>query len=184
MQRLVRVFRLPAREKALLVQATLLLAAIRLGLSWLPFATVRGMLARLAAIGNRKDQQSEDSARATERSVWAIETAGRHFPKIGTCLHQALAAYVLLARRGCRSNLRIGVKRSADGKFAGHAWLEKDGHILIGGGAHRATYIPMPMLNGLELHGALEAQQDLAIQWFNDRPSTPHDAGLKPTRLD
>ena len=111
MHRLGRFLRLPLREKALFLKATLLLAAIRLGLSILPFATVRGVLTRLGLIEETTRWQTAD----VERAVWAVETAGRHFPAIGTCLHQALAAYVILARRGCRSNLRIGVRRSADG---------------------------------------------------------------------
>jgi hypothetical protein len=179
MHRLFRFLRLSARDKALFLQTTALLTAIRLGLSLLPFATLRSMLARLAAM----DQQSTGSAAAAARAIWAVETAGRHFPAIGTCLHQALAAHVLLARRGCKSNLRIGVKRGEDGKFVGHAWLEKDGSVLIGGAA-RGTYIPMPMLNGLDPHIASEPHKDLAIQWSNDPQSSGHDAGLIATRLD
>ena len=183
MHRLSRFVRLPAREKGLLVQATLLLAAIRLGLSMFPFATVRSRLARLATVGCTRDRQSANGPTDTARAIWAVETAGRHFPTIGTCLHQALAAHVLLARRGCKSNLRIGVKRGADGKFTGHAWLEKDGNVLIGG-AHSTTYLPMPMLNGLDPHTASQPQSDLGIQWSNDPASTNQDGKLIATRLD
>ena len=150
MHRLGRFLYLPVRDKALLLQATLLLAAIRVGLSILPFARVRGVLTRLASVEGRKGKLA-DASTVVERTVWAVETAGRQFPAIGTCLYQALAAHVILARRGCRANLRIGVKRGADGKFTGHAWLEKDGRILIGG-EHQPAYIPMPMMNGLDPH--------------------------------
>ena len=183
MHRLGRFLRLTAREKVLLLQATLLLAAVRLGLSIFAFATVRGVLSRLASVRDGQERQSADTASATERAVWAVETAGRHFPSIGTCLYQALAAHVILGRRGCKSNLRIGVKRSAGGKFTGHAWLEKDGNVLIGG-AHSTTYLPMPMLNGLDPHVAPQPQSTLGIQWSSDPASTNQDSKLIATRLD
>ena len=131
----------------LLLQATILLSAIRLGLSALPFARLRNMLARLAATGNRAEDQP--GCAAEERTIWAVETASRQFPAIGTCLTQALAAHVLLARKGHPSNLRIGVSRNLDGKFIAHAWLEKEGTVLIGGALHK-DYAPMPVLNGLK----------------------------------
>ena len=145
MERFSKLFLL-SRNVSLLIQATSLLAAIRLGFRVLPFATVRTLLARLARTGRGADGQG-GTARA--RTIWAVETAGRHFPAIGTCLTQALAIHVLLARQGCKSILRIGVKRDTDGKFIAHAWLEKDGTVLVGGAGH-SSYAPMPGLNGLE----------------------------------
>ena len=146
MERLSKLLLL-SRNVSLLIQATSLLAAIRVGLRVLPFGTVRTLLARLARTRRGANGQGDGGARA--RTVWAVETAGRHFPAIGTCLTQALAIHVLLARQGCTSILRIGVKRDTDGKFIAHAWLEKDGNILIGGEGH-GSYAPMPGLNGLE----------------------------------
>jgi hypothetical protein len=81
--------------------------------------------------------------------IWAVEAVGRRLPAIGTCLTQALSAHVLLGRIGQRSDLRIGVRRDATGTFAGHAWLEDDGVVLIGGSCH-TSYAPMPGLRGLE----------------------------------
>jgi hypothetical protein len=146
MERFSKLFLL-SRNAPLLIQATSLLAAIRLGLRVLPFATLRTLLARLARTRHGTDGQRDGTAR--DRTIWAVETASRHFPAISTCLTQALAIHVLLARQGCKSILRIGVKRDTDGKFIAHAWLEKDGIILIGGAGHR-SYAPMPGLNGLE----------------------------------
>jgi len=147
MDRICKFLRLSGSERALLLRATILLAAIRLGLSALPFASLRNMLARLATTGSRTENQPGGAA--GQRMVWAVETASRQFPAIGTCLTQALAAHVLLARRGYDSNLRIGVARNSQGKFVAHAWLEKDGAVLIGGAWHK-NYAPMPVLNGLE----------------------------------
>jgi hypothetical protein len=150
MDRLSRFLHLSRAERTLLLQATILMAAIRLGLSTLRFARLRTLLARLAATGLRRADRAPLRSSAAVRSVWAVETVGHHFPLIGTCLTQALAAHVLLARRGHESNLRIGVTRDGNGKFVAHAWLEKEGAILIGG-TWSKSYTPMPVLNGLEL---------------------------------
>jgi Transglutaminase-like superfamily len=142
---LSKFVRLPGRDRLLLIQATALLALIRLGLRTLPFETLRKLLGRLARTGATR----ESGDAAGDRTVWAIEAAGRQFPGIGTCLTQALASHVLLGRRGCKANLRIGVARDSNGEFVAHAWLEKDGVVLIGAGEHR-SYTPMPSLNGLD----------------------------------
>jgi len=143
MGRLSKFLSLARRDRTILLLAIVLLAAIRFGLRVLPFARLRSLLARVARSGsNRK----EGCGAARERAVWAIETASRHVPAIGTCLTQALALQVLLARTGCQSHLRIGVMRNADRTFIAHAWLEKDGIVLIGGAGHR-NYTPMPVLN-------------------------------------
>ena len=78
------------------MQATLMLASIRVGLSLLPFATLRGSAHTARAVGKRGERQPADSSTAMERAVWAVETAGRHFPWIGKCLYQALAAHVTI----------------------------------------------------------------------------------------
>ena len=73
---------------------------------------------------------SDQSAR--ERIAWAVAVASEYVPN-ATCLTQALAALVLLQREGYGTCLRIGVARSAEGQFEAHAWLERDGRILVGG---------------------------------------------------
>jgi hypothetical protein len=39
----------------------------------------------------------------------------------------------LLARRGISCDLRVGMKKSDEGILQGHAWIERNGRILIGG---------------------------------------------------
>lgn len=145
MDRLPRFLRLAGSDKLLLIEAVVLLASIRIGLRVLPFETMRAALGRLARSG--AGTSGGDAAR--DRALWAVEAAARQFPVVGTCLTQALASHVLLGRRGCQANLRIGVTRDATGEFVAHAWLEKDGVVLIGGGGH-TRYTPMPALNGLD----------------------------------
>jgi hypothetical protein len=142
--KLRRWFELPPPKRVLLLQALTLVTGARVALKVLPFSVVRRALSKLAT----PPTASPAPAHLGE-VIWAIETIGRQFPGVGTCLTQALAAHVLVGRSGHKSHLRIGVARSADGKFDAHAWLESDGVILIGSASH-ARYVPMPVLNGLD----------------------------------
>jgi hypothetical protein len=139
--------RLPAAERWLLVKAALLLAAIRLGLGLLPFHTLRRLVAEVAEAPTGWLQEADRSS--ADRIVWAVEAAGRHLPGAGTCLTQALAAQVLLARRGHPGLLHIGVVKGEEGKLEAHAWLESRGRIVIGG-SELERFTPLVTLEGEE----------------------------------
>ena len=63
---------------------------------------------------------------------------------------QALAAHVLLGRRGYPTQLHIGVTRGEKGKFLGHAWLEREGAVIIGGDAlSQQHYTPLLAMDHL-----------------------------------
>ncbi len=129
MKHLRRFLQLPSAERRLLVKAALLLGAIRLGLWLLPFRTLRRVITQLSQVsdGLRKTDQ-----RAEERLVWGVTKASQYVPK-ATCLTQALAAQVLLTRRGHPALLRIGVVKGEEGRLEAHAWLESRGEVVIGG---------------------------------------------------
>lgn len=149
MGRITKFFRLPGRDRALLLQAFCLIIGIRLALKTVRFATLRGALARVSSTGSTPRRQLPATEDEQQRTVWAVRTAARAIPAVSTCLTNALAAHVLLARRGYVSNLRIGVTRDEKGEFTAHAWLEQEGAILIGGDWSDG-FTPMPALNGLE----------------------------------
>lgn len=149
MKRLPRFLRLSWSDKVLLVQAMCLLAAIRLGLCLLPFETLRKLLARTA--DKRSPSVQKHQTNQSQRVIWAVGVVSRHFPSIGTCLMQALAAHVLLGRRHYPTQLHIGVTRDEKGKFLGHAWLESNGIVIIGGEALRQQhYTPLLAMDHLE----------------------------------
>lgn len=138
MERLSKFSRLPTTEQRLLIKAALLVEAIKLGMRLLPFRTLRRLLARAAdaplGVGQAKHGTS------AERVAWAVGVASRHTPGIKTCLAQALAAQVLLARRGHPALVRIGVVRGDRERFEAHAWVESEGRVLLGGsGLERFT---------------------------------------------
>lgn len=141
MERLNKFFRLPSTDRHLLIKSVLLVGAIRVGLRLLPFQTVRHFVVRLT---RRPSLWRGEGRISIDRVVWAV-TVASHCVSDATCLTQALATQVLLGRRGQHTSLRIGVARSATGQFQAHAWVEKDGGVVIGGSAqHLQRYTPLP----------------------------------------
>jgi hypothetical protein len=130
MTRLRKLLRLQSGEWWLLIKASLLLAAIRLGLILLPFQTLRRFLARMTEAP--VEQQKADQF-SVDKLAWAVTKVSRYVPK-ATCLTQALAAQVLMARRGHPAHLRVGFANGEEGRLQGHAWLESQGQIVVGGG--------------------------------------------------
>ncbi len=141
MERLNKFLRLPSTDRRLLIKSVLLVGAIRVGLRLLPFQTVRRFVVRLTT--QSSVWQGEGSI-SIDQVVWAVTVASHYVPD-ATCLTQALATQVQLGRRGQPTSLRIGVAQSETGQFQAHAWVEKDGVVVIGGPAsHLQRYTPLP----------------------------------------
>ena len=146
MKHLHKFLQLPSAERWLLIKAALLLGVVRLGLWLLPFRTLRRVLTQLGQESEglyKSDQCSED------RLAWGVTKASRYVPK-ATCLTQALATQVLLARRGQQALLRIGVAKGEQGRLEAHAWLESRGQVVIGG-SELERYTRLASLEGEEL---------------------------------
>jgi hypothetical protein len=134
-----KLLRLAAEDRWLLLHAVYLVSLVRIGLSVLSFRTLQRGLARQPVARRTGGSPS------VERLLWATRAASRRVPR-ATCLTQALAAQLLLARHGHQARLRIGVSRDEAGRLAGHAWLEQDGVVVLGADPGR-KYTP---LEGLE----------------------------------
>jgi hypothetical protein len=144
MKRLFKFFLLTRTEQRLFVRATLTVAAIRIALWVLPFRTLRRVLPRTAR--DAGDGPGENIA-SIEKVAWAVGMAGGIVPRV-TCLSQALAVQVLLARQGYPTTLTIGVAKSQDGQLEAHAWVEIEGRIVIGKLADLSRFTPFPPLDG------------------------------------
>jgi hypothetical protein len=93
---------------------------------------------------DRSLRAAREPTHAPEWIAWAVRIPARRIPH-ASCLTQALATQLLLARYGHASQLRVGVGRDGQGQFEAHAWVEVGGRTVIGGEiAHR--YVPMPDL--------------------------------------
>jgi hypothetical protein len=136
-RKLVTVVRLPFATKALMVEALVLLAFARLAVLFLPFRWVAKLLGRQAAeTGLQHDPQN---ALVIERVCWMLPTVARNVPWESKCLDQALAAKVMLRRRGIATTVYFGVQHDDHGRLAAHAWL-RSGTRYVTGGASRNQF--------------------------------------------
>jgi hypothetical protein len=62
---------------------------------------------------------------------WGVRVTN-HFVPGSRCLCQAITAQALLALKGYSSELRIGVQKSDASLLTAHAWLVRQGQILVG----------------------------------------------------
>lgn len=142
MKRVCRFLRLPSSDRRLLFSTALLVWAVRLGLWLLPFRTLRRLLAKPA---QKMAQAREADPTEIKRVVWAVETVSRYVPA-ATCLTRALVTHVLLTQRGCVALLRIGVAKTETGQLDAHAWIERQGKVIIGGMNDLSRYTLLPPL--------------------------------------
>lgn len=111
---------------------------IRSALWLLPFRIVhQRVAARAMRVGS-------SNTHPIERIVWSVEAASRRVPQ-ASCLTQAFAAALLLARNGHAVALRVGVAKNDDGSLRAHAWVESDGHTVLGDPRSEA-FVALPPL--------------------------------------
>jgi hypothetical protein len=130
---------LPGEDRRLLIEAFAACAWFRLVLYFVSANRLRDLAARSGRSGGRPVE------RPVERIVWAARTATRWTPG-ATCLVSGLALQRMLGRHGHRSELHIGVARTG-GVFAAHAWVERDGRVLVGEG-ELDTYVRLVSWKG------------------------------------
>lgn len=147
MARLHEFLRLTITERCLLIKAALLLEAIKLGMRLFSFRTLRRLLVRASKAPKGLPASRGPSA---DSVGWAVEVASRNTFGVKTCLAQALATQLLLARRGHSSLLHIGVLKGEREQFQAHAWVESGSSIVIGGRSQLERYTPLVVLEERE----------------------------------
>jgi transglutaminase superfamily protein len=133
-----RWFQLTGEDRGLLVSSLLLQASIRVGLWLVPFSNVQRLTVRWA------DRKGVAGVGRAERVIWAIAATSRLVPRC-TCFVRALAAQVLLQRCGCETALRVGVAKKRNGQLKGHAWLERNGEVVVGEMEDLSQYTLLPL---------------------------------------
>ena len=124
--RLVRVW----VRKGILAQATMLLVLLRMALAFLPYLKVRHFVVQTS----RPSKYMVDDVDGYQRHlVWAIQLAGRYLLGDKPCLPQALAMQWFLRRQDIKTSLNIGVRKDEHRGISAHAWVEKEGEVIIGG---------------------------------------------------
>lgn len=109
-----------------LARATVWVVGVRAALATLPWRRVSEWF---ATPGARPGTPDWDRARI---DLWAVHAVTRRLLKGRPCLTQALVARRFLRRHGVKTDLRLGAVRDERG-FQAHAWLERDGRVVIGG---------------------------------------------------
>ncbi len=126
MRKWSKFVRLSPGDRGLLIFSFVLLCSLRVALWLVPFS----LLQRLSERSRRT--VTPPGPVDVQRIRWAVDTAGGLWPH-ATCLPRAMAAQMLLARKGARSEIRLGVRWGIHRKFEAHAWLEQEGGPVIGG---------------------------------------------------
>jgi len=110
-----------------LVEAMLLVTGIRILLPAFGLKNVRWILkATGSALHAKPGLHAGEILRL-------LQAAARRCPVGSTCLTRALAGQLLLRKAGIESRLCIGVMRDQRHAFQAHAWLERDGKVILGG---------------------------------------------------
>lgn len=90
------------------------------------------------ARGARSDPQEEEE-RLSRSIVISIGRLTSNTPMRFACLTRSVAACRMLAKRGVRGTLKIGVKKNSGNLIGAHAWIEVAG-IPIGESQGLADY--------------------------------------------
>jgi Transglutaminase-like superfamily len=135
--RLRKFVRLSGSEKLFVAEAVAVVAGFKLAMRLLP---MRKLLA-IAAGSVRPSRGPQPSPPPISQAVrWAylLMRASELVPS-ALCLNQALALQWMLGRRGCATDLEVGVA-TQDGKLKAHAWLCYRQVTILGGAGAAGEY--------------------------------------------
>jgi hypothetical protein len=117
----------PRSERLLLLEAAILLGFGRIATTLLPFR----LLARW--FDHTLTRPVSETRLNDRRKIGdAVERAARNVPWKAVCLPQAIAAKLMLSRRGYPSVVHFGVGRDPAGKLIAHVWVCCGDTIVVG----------------------------------------------------
>src|SRR5487761_217444 len=125
------------RRRALLVEAAAYLVAARLALIFISFPRLARRLGNFVPpthihVARSQTAPSPDQTRLAEDIGWAVTRAARYVPFEAVCLPQAMAARVMLKRRGVRCVMHFGAAKGDGKPLVAHAWLDAAGVEVTG----------------------------------------------------
>ena len=133
-----RFCQLDRGDRRLIIEAVIVLGMVQAGFRVLPFSSLRRALAAAKQLRQRPHHPQS-------RIGWAVAAAARLMPG-RTCLSEALAADLMLCRRGYESSVLVGVKNRTGGAhpLEAHAWVVSGGLIVAGDLPTLSDYQPFP----------------------------------------
>jgi hypothetical protein len=136
-RRLRRFAQIGNRRRILLVEAVAGLLLARLALIFVPFPRLARGLGTFVPPTDPRALQARSTASKDQMHLagevgWAVTRAARHVPFKAVCLPQAMAARVMLKRRGVDSVLHFGAAKGLERPLDAHAWLDAAGVEVTG----------------------------------------------------
>lgn len=125
----------------LALEIILTLALARMLVVFVPFARLAAWLSTPKA--RQPTAQTTDCTQIRRIGSY-LHLLGGYTPWRSMCLEQAIAAWLLLQRRGWRSTLYLGVAKHGE-ELAAHAWLECAG-IVVTGNRGKQHFTPIVQL--------------------------------------
>lgn len=134
-----KFLQLETTEKLLILRSFFLVVTIRIVLWLVPVKRLQSLFT-----WNFEDsgEVSTSDWEQILRIVRSVRSVSRFVPK-ATCLTQALAASLLIRQIGQRSDLKIGVAKDDKARLIAHAWLEKDGRIILGRHPDQSRFVAL-----------------------------------------
>jgi hypothetical protein len=125
------------RRRGLMAEAAVWLLVARLALVAAPFPWLARRLGAFVAPGDprvaaARAAASPEAAQLARDVSWAVTRGALYVPFKAVCLPQAMAARVMLKRRGVASALHFGAAKGKDRPFDAHAWLDAAGVEVTG----------------------------------------------------
>jgi hypothetical protein len=125
------------RRRGLMLEAAWWLLVSRLALIFVPFPRLARRIGafvppadpRVAAAGA---ETSPEAAQLARDVSWAVTRGALYVPFRAVCLPQAMAARIMLKRRGVASAMHFGAQRGKDKPLDAHAWLDAAGVKVTG----------------------------------------------------
>lgn len=128
-------------KRALLIEALAWLLLTRLALVFVPFPRLARRLGTFVAPNDVRATRTiafrePNQTLIAEQVGWAVTRAARHAPFRALCLPQAMAARIMLKRRGVPSVLHFGAGKTFTSpelkQINAHAWLDAAGVEVTG----------------------------------------------------
>lgn len=125
------------RRRWLIAEAATWLLAARLALVFAPFPMIARRLGAFVPpadprVAARAAPTTPEQAQIARDISWAVTRGAAHVPFKAVCLPQAMAARIMLRRRGVASAMHFGAARGAEKPLDAHAWLDAAGVKVTG----------------------------------------------------
>lgn len=133
---LLRFGQIDNRRRALILEAVAYLLAARLALIFVPFPWLARRIGTFVPPTDPRAAPAlgaiaPDQTYLAAEIGWAVTRAARYLPFKAVCLPQAMAARLMLKRRGVKSVMHFGAAKGRD-KLDAHAWLDAAGVEVTG----------------------------------------------------